>query len=148
MKTFKTFISEVSKLMPDIKDLHKHVTITEPSGSNVTKMHDMVNDIAKAYDTPRDDIYNTITNNPKAHQKYKDAASLTEDKEFPLHYKHCAISKNSKSVNKRNPISGHDWSEDEPMPGFSVSGGKLGQRNYTSLDKAKAAVDFDHKFNT
>jgi hypothetical protein len=73
MKSFKTFMST---LVPNLKDLHTHVTTTEPTGSNITKMHDMVNDIAKADGTPRHDIYNTIIDNPRAFGKYKTAATL------------------------------------------------------------------------
>lgn len=64
-----------------------------------------------------------------------------------MNYLHCAISAESKTVYYRSSISGHEWSENLPVSGFYVSGGKLGHRRYNSLQGAKTAIDFDYKYN-
>ena len=60
-------------------------------------------------------------------------------------YMHCDISRNTKRVDKTDKASGNSWSEDKPMPGYYVTGGKLGQRKYNTIDNAKKAIEFDHE---
>ena len=64
-----------------------------------------------------------------------------------VRYKGYGIDRNTKAINKINPISGHEWSEDIPLRGFHVSGGTLADRDYNTISKAKDAIDFDVKFN-
>ena len=64
-----------------------------------------------------------------------------------MQYLHCNISKETKTISYRNPISGHEWTENIPASGYYVTGGKLGQRKYRTLHRAMAAIDFDYKFN-
>lgn len=63
-------------------------------------------------------------------------------------YKHCAITNNDKTIYKLNTISGAFWSESVPRLDFYVTGGKLGSRNFKTIDNAKNAIDFDYKFNS
>ena len=75
MKTYKDFILENSKLIQDLSDLHKHITTTEPTGSNITKLHDIVHSISQAYEIPHDELYKSVINNTDAHSKYKEASA-------------------------------------------------------------------------
>lgn len=60
-----------------------------------------------------------------------------------MQYKHCEIANRYKTINRENPISGHEWVEHENATGYRVHGGKLMEREYRTLEKAKAAIDFD-----
>lgn len=60
-------------------------------------------------------------------------------------YKHCAITKNDKTIYKHNPVSGMFWSESIARQGFYVTGGKLGERSFKTIETAKSAIDFDYE---
>lgn len=60
-----------------------------------------------------------------------------------MKYKHCEISDNYKIVVKGNLASGHQWIEHVPMRGVHVLGGKLANRKFSTVEKAKEAIDFD-----
>lgn len=57
------------------QQLDNHVTNTEPTLSNITKMHDMVRNISKTHGVSSDKIYDQVKDNTMAHQKYRDAAT-------------------------------------------------------------------------
>lgn len=60
-----------------------------------------------------------------------------------MKYKHCELSNKYKVICKRNPISEHEWIEHEDLKGFRVHGGRLIDRDFKTLEKAKEAIDFD-----
>jgi hypothetical protein len=59
----------------DYQNLDNHVTTTIPTQQNITKMHDMVHKIATNTNVSHGTIYDKISGNALAHQKYKEAAS-------------------------------------------------------------------------
>ena len=58
-------------------------------------------------------------------------------------YKGYDICRKTKILNHKNKISGHEWSTAEPMQGYRVYGGKMANRDFRSVEKAKEAIDFD-----
>lgn len=58
-----------------------------------------------------------------------------------------SISKNWKSVWRSNPISGHTWPEYGSRRGYYVTGGFLIDRDFSSVERAVEAVEFDIKFS-
>ena len=59
----------------DHQNLDNHVTNSMPTQENITKMHDMVHKIASSGNVSHDSVYDKISGNALAHQKYRDAAS-------------------------------------------------------------------------
>ena len=65
-------------------------------------------------------------------------------------FMHCHISKQTDTKNHKNPMSGHQWTTETPQTNrygsnnFYVTGGKLGQRKFNNIDRAKDAIKFDH----
>ena len=66
-------------------------------------------------------------------------------------YMHCNISLLTNKTWHKNQDSGHEWSTETPQtskygsPTYQVTGGKLGQRNFKTIDTAKKAIEFDHE---
>jgi len=60
-------------------------------------------------------------------------------------YKQCAITNNAKTIYKHNPVLGMFWSESIHRQGFYVTGGKLGNRSFKTIETAKSAIDFDYE---
>jgi hypothetical protein len=64
-----------------------------------------------------------------------------------IDYKGFVIGPDSKTVWKRNPISGHEWSEQVPKAGFTVKGHGIGcTQNFRTVKAAKDMIDFVVKF--
>ena len=65
-------------------------------------------------------------------------------------FMHCHISKQTDTKDHKNPMSGHQWTTETPQTSrygsnnFYVTGGKLGQRKFNNIDRAKDAIKFDH----
>lgn len=59
----------------DKQMLDNHVTNSEPSLSNINKMHDMVRNISKTHGISTDKLYNQVKNNSAAHEKFRDAST-------------------------------------------------------------------------
>lgn len=64
--------------------------------------------------------------------------------EFPIRYRHGTINRASRSLNYRNKLSGHTWSEPEFLNEFEISGTQLFHTRYKTLESAQEAIDFDH----
>ena len=66
-------------------------------------------------------------------------------------FMHCHISKETNTTSHKSPLSGHKWTTETPQisrhggNNFFVTGGKLGQRKFKNIDKAKDAIKFDHE---
>ena len=64
-----------------------------------------------------------------------------------LIYRGYRISKNTKSVRHRNPISGHHWSDSVEQQGYTVSGkGIPVLRVFKTIKAAQEHIDFIIKF--
>ena len=58
-------------------------------------------------------------------------------------YKGFSIWRNSKTVEKHNPISGHAWTENIPLKDFYIGGGKGIKvlQTFRTIDKAKEHIE-------
>lgn len=75
---------------------------------------------------------------------------LTEDAvdpEFGGKYRGYSITRKTRRIDKRNPISGHQWAEYEYVNGFDLGGPYvLPNTSFRSVKKAMDHVDFMIKF--
>lgn len=62
-------------------------------------------------------------------------------------YRGFGIGKRIKLVHKKNPISGHEWTEHEFISGFDISGpGVFLQKKFGTVKSAMEYIDFAIKF--
>jgi len=57
------------------------------------------------------------------------------------------IAPRTKTVWHRNPISGHEWSTNEPLKGFEVSGAGFFTTNHSTMKSAETEVALRESIN-
>ena len=73
MKSYNEYLEE--SINDDMSELHKHVTTSEPTHSNILAMHDKVRAIARKHGIPSSKVYNKVVHNSEAHEKFRTAAT-------------------------------------------------------------------------
>jgi hypothetical protein len=67
--------------------------------------------------------------------------------EFPISYKGYKIYEEVKADRScRNPISGHEWTDNKATGKFRIAGGRMISRVFTTVAKAREHIDFYDKW--